>query len=74
MNTKTNALSRAIETYEDRTDLKVLTVRLSSDARSRLSRLEEKLGSKRKAIEIALAYFERTLDGRNGGIEGGGMR
>lgn len=50
----TTALERARNAYEHRTDLKVVPIRLSRNAREQLDQLSKKYGGKRKAVEKAL--------------------
>lgn len=54
-----NALARARRAYEHRTDLRVVAIRLSADARDRLERLAARYGGKREAVEAALIELER---------------
>lgn len=54
----TQALDRAREAYEERTDLKPVPIRLSSDARKRLDKLAARYGGKRQAVERALELLE----------------
>lgn len=58
MGMSTQALDRAREAYEERTDLKPVQIRLSSDARKRLNRLSDRYGGKRQAVERALKLLE----------------
>lgn len=54
----TQALDRARAAYEERTDLKPVQIRLSSDARKRLDKLAARYGGKRQAVERALELLE----------------
>lgn len=62
MNNETadNPRTRTRRAYENRTDLQVVPLRLSSEARGRLDRLAEKYGGKRQAVEIALELLDKA--------------
>ncbi len=50
--------ARVRRAYEQRTELKVVPVRLGAEARARLERLATMYGGKREAVEAALAALE----------------
>jgi hypothetical protein len=57
--------ARIRRAYEQRTELKVVPIRLGAEARARLQRLAERYGGKREAVEAALATLEtKGEDGR----------
>ena len=60
MTTNETALAKARRTYEDRTDLKIVTLRLGAEARERLERLAGRYGDKRAAVEAALEMLEKS--------------
>ena len=51
-------MTRARRAYEKRTQLQLVSIRLDSVARERLERLAAKHGSKRAAVELALALLD----------------
>lgn len=60
MTTNETALAKARRTYEDRTDLKIVTLRLGAEARERLERLAGRYGDKRTVVETALEMLEKS--------------
>lgn len=57
--------ARVRRAYEQRTELKVVPIRLGAESRARLDRLAEIYGGKREAVEAALAALEKRELGRN---------
>jgi len=60
MTANKTALAKARRTYEDRTALKIVTLRLGAEARERLERLAGRYGDKRAAVETALELLEKS--------------
>lgn len=54
--------ARVRRAYEQRTELKVVPVRLGAEARARLERLAARYGGKREAVEAALSALEKRDD------------
>mgnify|MGYP000859623936 CR=1 FL=1 len=55
---ETTAQQRAKKSYEQRTENRVVPVRLGTDSRARLDRLAATYGGRRAAIEAALEALE----------------
>lgn len=62
MRSQETALDRARRAYEKRTQLQLVPIRLDAVARERLERLAAKHGSKRAAVELALALLDISDD------------
>lgn len=60
MTTNETARAKARRTYENRTALKIVTLRLGAEAREQLERLAGRYGDKRAAVEAALEMLEKS--------------